>query len=190
MDELDDLEDIYFGKRKIKDPKEQAKLAGLYKYCWFMNPPKKPSIHVPYNLLVCLARVAPKGSELRFVAEKLREYGYLRNSLTSDLKRRVKYALNWVRDFEETTETTVELSDNEKEAVAQLIEKLRSTEDPDVIQSSIFEIARTNGIKPGRFFRILYLILLGIEYGPRLGPYLIDMGKDNAIKMLKRSLGS
>ena len=74
--------------------------------------------------------------------------------------------------------------------MAQLIEKLRSTEDPDVIQSSIFKIARTNGIKPGRFFRILYLILLGIEYGPRLGPYLIDMGKDNAIKMLKRSLGS
>jgi len=190
MDELDELEDIYFEKKKIKDPKERAKLTGLYKYCWFMNPPEKPSVHVPYNLLVCLARVAPKGSELQFIAEKLRKYGYLRNSLTPDLKRRVEYALNWIRDFEETTETVIELSEEEKNAVAQLIGRLQSTGDPEVIQSSIFEIARTNGIKPRRFFQILYLILLGTSFGPRLGPYLIDMGRENAMKILKRSLNA
>jgi len=190
MDELDELEDIYFERKKIKDPKERAKLTGLYKYCWFMNPPEKPSVHVPYNLLVCLARVAPKGSELQFIAGKLREYGYLKNMLTPDLKKRIEYALNWVRDFEETSKTVIELSDEEKNAVAQLIEKLQSTEDPDVIQSSIFEIARINGIKPRRFFQLLYSILLGTSFGPRLGPYLIDMGRENAIKTLKRSLQS
>jgi len=190
MDELDELEDVYFGKRKIKDPKEQAKLAGLYKYCWFMNPPEKPSIHVPYNLLVCLARVAPKGSEIQFITEKLWEYRYLRNTPTPDLERRVKYALNWVRDFEETTQTAIELNSKERNAIKQLIEKLQSTEDPNVIQSSIFEIARINGIKPKRFFQILYMILLGTSFGPRLGPYLIDMGRENAIKMLERILNS
>jgi len=190
MDELDELEDIYFEKKKIKDPKERAKLTGLYKYCWFMNPPESPSLHVPYNLLVCLARVAPEGSELKFIAEKLREYGYLKEPATSDLEKRVKYALNWVRDFEETMETHVELSHEERNAVAQLVEKLQCTDDPEMIQSSIFETARINGIKPRRFFRILYLILLGTGSGPRLGPYLIDMGKENAIKALKRSLNS
>jgi lysyl-tRNA synthetase class 1 len=188
MDELDELEDIYFGKKKVKDPKEEAKLKGLYKYCWFMDPPEKISLHVPYNLLVSLARVAPEGAELQFIAEKLREYRYLRNSLTPDLKRRIEYALNWVKDFEEPTETIIELSENEREALSQLIERIRAAEDPDFIQSSIFEVARKNGIRPRDFFRILYLILLGVDSGPRLGPYLLDMGKENAIEKLERCL--
>jgi len=188
MDELDELEDIYFGRRKIEDPKERAKLTGLYKYCWFMNPPEKPSIHVPYNLLVSLARVAPEGSEYQFIADKLRKYGYLKDSLTADLMKRIAYALNWVRDFEETAEATIELNEVERKAIAELVEKLRSTEDPNIIQSSIFEIARANGIKPKRFFQTLYRILLGTPYGPRLGPYLIDMGRQNAIRALMRSL--
>jgi len=190
MDELDELEDVYFERKKIKDTKEKAKLTGLYKYCWFMNTPEKPSIHVPYNMLVSLARVAPGGSEFKFVTEKIRKYGYLKNSPTSDLEKRIEYALNWVKDFEETTETRIELSSEEKKAVAQLVEKLKSTDDPDLIQSSIFEIARINGIKPKRFFQTLYLILLGTRSGPRLGPYLVDMGRENAIKILKRSLDS
>jgi len=190
MDELDELEDIYFERKKVRDPKEKAKLTGLYKYCWFMNPPERPGLHVPYNLLVCLVRVAPKGSELKFVTEKLGEYGYLKDFSISDLERRVNYALNWVRDFEESMETHVELNREERNAVAQLVEKLQSTDDPEVIQSSIFEIARVNGIKPKRFFQLLYLILLGTNSGPRLGPYLIDMGKENAIKTLRRSLNS
>jgi len=188
MDELDELEDIYFGRRKIGDPKERAKLMGLYKYCWFMNPPEKPSIHVPYNLLVSLARVAPEGSEYQFIADKLRRYGYLKNSLTADLRKRIAYALNWVRDFEEAAEATIELNEIERKAITELVEKLRSTEDPNIIQSSIFEIARANGIKPKRFFQTLYRILLGTPYGPRLGPYLIDMGRENAIRALTRSL--
>jgi len=39
MNEFDDLEDIYFGKKKISDKREPAKLNGLYKYCWWRNPP-------------------------------------------------------------------------------------------------------------------------------------------------------
>jgi len=71
-----------------------------------------------------------------------------------------------------------------------LIDRLQSVEDSEVIQSSIFEIARANGIKPRRFFEVLYMILLGTRFGPRLGPYLIDMGRTNAIKILKRSIDS
>ena len=188
MDELDELEDVYFGRKKLRDPKEEAKLKGLYEYCWFMNPPRRPRIHVPYNLLVSLVKVAPEGAELRFVAEKLREYRYLRNSLTPDLERRIRYALNWVKDFEEAAGITVEISGREKEAVAQLIERIRTIDDPEALQSSIFEIARDNGIKPRDFFRTLYLILLGVDSGPRLGPYLLDMGKENAIEKLERSV--
>jgi lysyl-tRNA synthetase class I len=73
MDELDDLEEIYFGKTKINNEIEKAQLKGLYEYCWMLKPPRLPSIHVPYNLLLKLARVAPKDSETEFIKTKLKE---------------------------------------------------------------------------------------------------------------------
>ncbi|MEM1601760.1 MAG: lysine--tRNA ligase [Candidatus Bathyarchaeia archaeon] len=190
MNEFDYLEDIYFGKVKINDKREEAKLKGLYEYCWLLKVPEKASIHVPYNLLTYLAKVAPKGSEIDFVAEKLRDYGYIkdRSEVDEGLKRRIEYALNWITDFEEITETTVELSHNEREAIRQLIQRLRIEREAEKIQSAIFEVARGNNIEPRNFFRILYMILLGSPSGPRLGPYIVTMGIENVIKALERSL--
>jgi lysyl-tRNA synthetase class 1 len=47
-------------------------------------------------------------------------------------------------------------------------------------------VARSNGIEPKDFFKLLYAILLGAERGPRLGPYIIDVGKDKVVEMLKQ----
>ena len=86
------------------------------------------------------------------------------------------------------TELSVELSPQERAAVQQLAGVLRTADNADELQSAVFEIARNNGIKPKKFFRTLYSILLGTQSGPRLGPYLLDMGRENAIKTLKGSL--
>ena len=49
MNELDSLEDVYFGKKQAAE-KEATRLRGLFEYCWVMKPPCKTSVHVPYNL--------------------------------------------------------------------------------------------------------------------------------------------
>ena len=190
MNELDELEDIYFGKVKVSDVMEEAKLKGLYKYCWLMKPPKKPSIHVPYNLLTYLAKVAPENSEFDFIIEKLKDYRYIRDEseVTEDLKRRIEYALNWVRDFEEITGASVELTPNEMNAIRQLIQRIEAESEAEKIQSAIFEVARQNNLKPRNFFRTLYRILLGASSGPRLGPYITAMGRRNVIEALQRRL--
>jgi lysyl-tRNA synthetase class 1 len=190
MNELDELEGIYFGKKPIADKRELSKLTGLYKYCWWLNPPNQPDIHVPYNLLAFVAKLAPKGSETEYIAEKLREYRYLKDKEqpTPGLQERIQYALNWSKDFAEIKETTVKLAQSEKEAIGELVEILRreTTQDPMMIQTTIFETARKHNVQPSQFFKILYRILLGAEAGPRLGPYIIAMGKDNVIKALER----
>jgi len=188
MNELDDLEDVYFGKTKIPDEKELAKLKGLYEYVWMLKPPKKPAMHVPYNLLVFLAKVAPKGSENEYIAQKLREYCYIKDELPKELSERINYAFNWVRDFEEITETTTKLSPQETKAVEELIQTLQKTNDENEIQTAIFTIAKEHDLKPAKFFRILYIILLGASQGPRLGPYIVTMGKQNVMDALNRQL--
>ena len=190
MNELDYLEDIYFGKKTLKDKRELAKLKGLYEYCWVLKPPPKPSVHVPYNMLAFLAKIAPKNKEMDFITEKLQSYSYLQKGQQPDenLKKRMEYALNWVRDFEEIKETTVTLKTEERNAMTELIQTLKTEEEPEKIQNAIFNTAKKHGIPPPEFFKTLYIILIGTPQGPRLGPYITAMGKQNVIEALQRTL--
>jgi len=189
MNELDSLEDIYFGKKQVGE-KEATKLKGLYLYCYVMKPPAKPSIHVPYNLMAFLVKMAPKECINDYVAEKLQSYGYLQKNQAIDvnLQQRIEYALNWTRDFEEIKETAIDLTAEEKKAIAELTTKLQAEDDPEKIQNAIFNAAKDNNIKPGAFFKVLYQVLMGAPQGPRLGPYVLAMGKQNVIAALQRVL--
>ena len=189
MNELDNLEDVYFGKKQVNE-KEATHLKGLYLYCWAMKPPAKPTVHVPYNLMVFLVKMAPKDAAEQFIAEKLRSYGYLqKNQLIDDaLKQRIEYASNWLRDFEEIKETPVTLKEDERKALTDLISVLATTEDPDMIQNGIFNAAKNSGLQPRDFFKTLYTILMGAPQGPRLGPYVLAMGKQNVVAALQRAL--
>ena len=189
MNELDYLEDVYFGKKQAAE-KEAIKLKGLYLYCYVMKPPAKPSVHVPYNLMAFLVKMAPKKCLNDYVTEKLRSYSYLQKNQTLDatLLQRVEYALNWTRDREEIKETEVELTNVEKKAINELIKKLETEDTPDKIQNAIFNVAKNNDLKPGGFFKTLYMILMGAPQGPRLGPYVLSMGKQNVVIALQRVL--
>ena len=80
------------------------------------------------------------------------------------------------------------LSEAEKTAVTDLVNVLEAADDSDEIQNAIFNAAKTNGLKPGAFFKTLYLILMGAPQGPRLGPYILAMGKQNVVAALRRAL--
>lgn len=190
MNELDELEDVYFGKKMLADKKEKAKLIGLYKYCMLFEPPSKPGDHIPYNLLTFLAKMAPKGSKIDFVLKKLQGYGYGKEGLSDEVKQRIGYAFNWSNDFTEITEKAVELTELEKVAIKELIKTLQVDSTEEEVQTAVFNIARSSGIKPGKFFRTLYNILLGAPQGPRLGPYVLAMGRENVIDALKRAAKS
>jgi lysyl-tRNA synthetase class 1 len=189
MNELDYMEDVYFGKKRAGE-KEATRLKGLFEYCYVTKPPKKPSVHVPYNLMAFLVKMAPKECIEDYVVEKLQSYGYLQKgqTLDSNLNQRVEYASNWIRDFEEIKETDVTLTAEEKKAVAELIPKLEIETEPDKIQNAIFNSAKNNGVQPGNFFKTLYKILMGAPQGPRLGPYVLTMGKQNVVAALHRAL--
>lgn len=190
MNQFDSLEDVYFGKKKINDEKEFEKLRGLYEYCWIMTPPDRPDIHVPYNLLAFLVKMAPVDCVKDFLLEKLQSYHYLQKNqvIDSDLSRRITYAINWSQDFDEIKETKIILEETEKKALLDLITRLEKQDNPDKIQNTIFNVAKNNNLKPRLLFRLLYSILMGANHGPRLGPYILTMGVNNVIEALKRVL--
>lgn len=190
MNELDHLEDVYFGRKETKDERERVKLRGLYEHCYVMKPPAEPSVHVPYNLLTFLVKMAPKDSAEEFIEEKLRGYGYIQKEQHIDdaLRKRIEYACNWNKDYADIREMPLSLKAEERNAVSSLIKTLEAEDDPDKIQNAIFNSAKSQGIQPSSFFRILYLILIGAPHGPRLGPYVLAMGKQNVLAALRRSV--
>ena len=190
MTELDKLEDIYFGKKVVEDKNELVGLKGLYEYVWRLRPPERPDAHIPYNLLVYLAKIAPKGKENEYALSKLEEYGYLRGDQQQDIDARLRYARNWAEDFTEITEHIPTLSGPEANALRELIGIIRGPTSVDALQNSIFEVAKKNGIDPPEFFRMLYGMLLGSPRGPRLGPYIEAMGRENVADALERAVTS
>jgi lysyl-tRNA synthetase class 1 len=188
--ELDQLEETYFGDRKPADSKELAKLKGLYEYAWFLKPPSAPGTHVPYNLLVYLVRVAPEENRRAYVEQKLREYGYLKTPPTPDFQDRLEQAANWANDFREISEMKIEITNPQRLALEDLIAIVKSETDERVIQNSIFNIANKYSINSPDFFKLLYTILLGSPRGPRLGPYIKAMGNENVAQALQRAIAT
>lgn len=187
MDELDDVEDVYFGRKNVGDDLERYKQTGLYEYAHMLKPPEEPEAHAPFNLVVKLARVAPRGSEAGFIRSKLEEYQYLKET-SRGLEERIKRALNWVQDFEEDEAEKIELDDAQREMIRAVAERLRGAVSVEEYQAVVFDVSKALDVKPRDVFPLVYRILIGRPQGPRLGPYVELMGKETVIRELERSL--
>ena len=182
MDELDYLEDVYFNKVKIDNLMEREKLKGLYLYSNLLKPPSKPSTHIPYSLIVDLSLVAPEDKIEDFIINRLAKYGY---KIGEREIEKIRLAINYAKDFGKVKKEPITLTNKEREAVIELIDVVSKARSPNEIQNTIFTIARKHNIDPPEFFRKLYQIFIGRDYGPRLGPYLWDIGIDKTIEILR-----
>lgn len=88
----------------------------------------------------------------------------------------------------EIQETAVKLSEQERNAIARLIEVLRVERDEKAIQNAIFNSAKSVDLEPRDFFKALYRILLGTSEGPKLGSYIVAMGNENVVDTLQRAI--
>jgi len=61
--------------------------------------------------------------------------------------------------------------------LTQLVELLLKNEKTEDLQNSIYTIAKENQVQPKDFFRILYQIILSANRGPKIGPFIEDIGK-------------
>lgn len=193
MDELNTFEDVFFGKRRVSNVKERTKMQGLYRYCWALKPPDKLRLHIPYNLMLYLTKLAPTTSVSDFVYSKLKSYGYLEDGVSHHLnvEELLQYATNWIEDFEDIDVPPVQLTQTEATAISCLTDALdslsRTEGEEGAIQAAIFETARTHNLNVKHFFRLLYTILLGVPSGPKLGNYITAFGVKRATKLLREA---
>ncbi len=217
MDEYDMLEDVYFGRVKEDNPARLRKTRGLYEYINHLSPPKNPGAHAPYRLVAQVASVAPRERTVEYVVERLKSYRVLKEAdedlgknllsepdhlsklgllrLTTvpkeageDFGKKVVLAAKWAEEFLAGEEVKVELTPGERSAVAEIAGFLNTDPEAEAIQNRIFEAAKTHNIPPADLFRVFYKILIGAERGPRLGPYIKDIGAQRTAETLSKHI--
>ena len=188
MDEYNELESIYFGKTKVDNEAKLVKSKGLYEYVNLLNAPKNSSTHVSYRLLIELCKIF-KDNRLERVASKLIDYGTIKET-NSNVEELIKLAGNYSDDFEETKipGTKFTIDDSTKDALRQLTDILSKNEKIEDLQNSIYTIAKENQVQPRDFFRILYQIILSTDRGPKIGPFIEDIGTKKVAESIKKYL--
>ena len=185
---------MYYGLQDMSE-KKRAKEMRNYELSQVHNALEKPPLQVPFrhlcNLLLSTAgdidaaiNAFPGGSD---TAGKERER----------LRTRARCGWNWIQkyapeDFSFTLKTgdenPVDLAANERSAVIalrSLIEAELDTIREKDLSSRIYDIARGHGMEPKDFFRVMYLVLVGKEQGPRLAGFLQTLGKDRVLLILR-----
>jgi len=189
MDEYNELENIHFGKTKVDNEAKLVKSKGLYEYVNLLKPPENPSTHVSYRLLVELCKIF-KDNRIEYVTSKLIDYGTIKEDGKDSVEELIKLAGNYSDDFEETKipATKIMVDDSSKVALKQLADLLQKDETPEDLQNSIYSIAKENQVQPKDFFKILYQIILSKDRGPKIGPFIEDIGKKKVADAIYRHI--
>lgn len=189
MDEYNELENIYFGKTKVDNEAKLVKSKGLYEYVNLLRPPENPSTHVSYRLLIELCKIF-KDNRIEHVTSKLIDYGTIKEEGKDDVEELIKLAGNYSDDFEETKipATKITVDDSSKVALKQLADLLQKDETLEDLQNSIYSIAKENQVQPKDFFRILYQIILSKDRGPKIGPFIEDIGKKKVADAISKHI--
>jgi lysyl-tRNA synthetase class 1 len=182
MAEYNELEDIYFGRIKVDNQAKLVKSKGLFEYVNLLNPPKQSSTHVNYRLVVELTKIFKENRGER-VMKKLLDYGVIKNP-ESEIEKLIVLAGNFSDEFDEQEKIKVDLDDTTKNALKLLVDALKGDDELEDIQNTIYQIAKSNDVQPKDFFKILYQIILGTSRGPKIGPFIADIGRKQVAKTL------
>jgi len=182
MNECNELERIFFGKIKIDNQAKLVKLKGLYEYINLLNPTEGTSSYVNYRLLIELCKIF-KEDRLQRVSKKLVDYGLIKN-VDSHLEELINLAGNFADDFDIKEKFVIQLDDATKKAIKKIADILSSDDEPEDIQNLIYQTAKENNIQPKDMFRVLYQIILATNRGPKIGPFITDIGRKKVAQTL------
>jgi lysyl-tRNA synthetase class 1 len=186
MNEYNELEDIYFGRIKVDNQAKLIKSKGLFEYVNLLNPPKETSTHVNYRLLIELSNIFKEDRTQR-VMKKLLDYGVIKNP-QPEIEKLIELAGNYSDEFDQQEKAEIDLDERAKKALKELTTALDAEEEPEDIQNTIYQIAKSNDMQPKDFFKILYQIILGTSRGPKIGPFISDIGRKQVAKTISEYL--
>lgn len=140
-----------------------------------------------------LSKTAPKRTGFRHLVTLMQIEG--REKLNPYGKKRAEKVKNWLKKyapeemkFEIQEEVKVKFESLDREAMIELRNYLESHKkiSEDDLYNSFYEISKKVGIETKQFFKDAYLALINKEKGPRLAGFIVEIGRERVIKLLKQ----
>ena len=89
--------------------------------------------------------------------------------------------------FKVVNKVEAQLQEKEKAMIYDLITKLK---EKDYNENTLFEefyiIIKKHDSSPSEFFKVCYNVLINKDKGPKLAPFILQIGKDRVIKILEQ----
>ncbi len=114
------------------------------------------------------------------------------------LIERENYAKVWLEkyapaDFKQTMlldipEHVKNLSKDQKAFLKKAIDLVEKEENPENLQVSLYNLTKELGISAKEAFSSIYLVMMGKEFGPKAGVFLLQYPKDKVIERLKEAI--
>jgi len=189
-EDFDRCERIYFGLENVSE-KEKKKQKRIYELSAVGEIPSEMPLQWSFRHLTTILQLHQLDIE--------KTIGYYEKEMKDELDRkrlriRATCAKLWLEkhapdDFRFTVQDSVnvELKGLEKKAVKELAEKLKERKWTDLeLHNEFYIIAKNLGLKPGDFFKAVYMVLINKEKGPRLASFILQIGKDKVIDLLEK----
>jgi len=149
---------------------------------------------IPYRHLVTLVQSKESTKDIEKTLLKTGDIKKLNETENKNLESRVKCIKGWLDKhapesvkFEIQKKSPVINFDKEDlKRIKHLKEKMEYINwNPESIHDSFYELQENHSTAAKEYFRIMYLIILGKERGPRLGFFLATIKQEFVIKRLK-----
>lgn len=193
-EDYDNCERIYFGILPVKEQRKE-KEDRIYELSQVDGSkiPTEAGYQIPFRHLCNLLQI--------FNGDEEKVFSRLEGITESQKERlrvRMQCAKNWLRDYapedfkfalSSESDALVELADNEKKAVqdfAGYIESYLDKMSEKEFSNYIYQAAGDNGLESGDFFRVVYMVLIGKEKGPKLANFVKSIGSETILPILRR----
>ncbi len=187
MDELDQMERVYYRVEKAKDEKEEAHIKRLYEMVLTRKPAGEYVERMPYSIAAMVSQLS-MGDKKR-ADGILKRLGYETGGRNAQL---LPLAGKWASEHgekltlqEKIPKSAEALSAKQKEALSRIADLLDRDWERQVFAKEIFKIANELGLKPPEMFKAVYNVLLDAERGPKSGAFILSLDKGFAQKRFR-----
>jgi len=143
-------------------------------------------------MLICNLMTALKSDDKELIKNYLSAQKDLTDEdLNSDfMNDMIEKAGKFHHDFISAKKQEISLSEEDIFLLGQFVGLLYTELTSEEIHNSVYTIARKNGRNPRDFFKIIYLVFIGQDRGPRLGTFVKMIGQEKTIEIINDEIKS
>ena len=192
VDKYDRLEQDYYKKEAEENSARAFELSQVE------NKIRGKSQTLPYRHLVTLVQSKNGHEEIVETLKRTEQIVDLDSYENEQLTSRIKCIKGWLETqapenikFKiQDTPPELDMNRNISKKIKEIKTRMNSISwNPESIHDMFYELQEENNTPAKEYFKIMYLIILGKERGPRLGFFLSTMEKDFIINRLDHYLG-